>query len=238
MSRRRLYWLSLTCALCALGLACVLGARTAPAAPRRQARALPPAPAQRPTPEPSTSPTEARFDHLPALRIENQASGESRNVTLYDSEGRVVDSAARELDLLLCDARAPGQHETTQMNRRTLQLVYKAAYHFRAERVQIVSAYRKPGRRREGPHGTGDAIDFRLIGVPARELAAYLRQLPRTGVGIYVHPKTQYVHLDSREHSYHWIDASPPGRHWREKSIVTPGLAKRDAAFQPSQDWP
>ena len=30
------------------------------------------------------------------------------------------------------------------------------------------------------------------------------------GVGVYTNPLTQYVHLDVRERSYHWIDASPP----------------------------
>jgi uncharacterized protein YcbK (DUF882 family) len=116
--------------------------------------------------------------------------------------------------------------------------LFKAAYHFRHYEVEVVSAYRKPGRRREGPHGLGAAIDFRLRGVSATELARYLRELPRTGVGVYTHPKTQYVHLDSREHSFHWLDASPPRRHWRERSLGGRGLDARDAAYVPETDLP
>jgi uncharacterized protein YcbK (DUF882 family) len=175
---------------------------------------------------------------LPALHIVNQTSRQCADIKLYDAAGNIDEVAAQKLDSLLCDARKPQQHETTTMQRRTLQLLFKAAYHFHAGEVEVVSAYRKPGRRREGPHGTGSAIDFRLSGVEARELAAYLRQIPRTGVGIYTHPKTQYVHLDSREHSFHWLDASPPRRHWRERSIGAADLIERDRGYLPAQDLP
>ena len=102
----------------------------------------------------------------------------------------------------------------------------------------MISAYRKPGRFREGPHASGKAIDFKLPGVAARALAAYLRTLPRVGVGVYTHPKTSYVHLDDREHSFHWLDASPPGRTWRERAIGNASLPKRDAAYCRADDWP
>jgi hypothetical protein len=104
--------------------------------------------------------------------------------------------------------------------------------------VEVVSAYRMPGRRREGPHGNGSAIDFRLQNVKAALLASYLRDIPRTGVGVYTHPKTQYVHLDSREQSFHWLDASPPRRRWRERSIGGKDLIARDAHYTPAVDLP
>ena len=72
----------------------------------------------------------------------------------------------------------------------------------------------------------------------AAALASYLRGLPRTGVGVYTHPKTQYVHLDVREHSFHWLDASPPRRRWREKSIGAADLEARDKRYEPSLDLP
>jgi uncharacterized protein YcbK (DUF882 family) len=179
-----------------------------------------------------------RFEQLSALRIENQTTRVARELKLYDANGQIDEAAAAQLDELLCDARSPKHHETTRLNRRTLQLLYKAAYHFASYEVEVVSAYRKPGRRREGPHGAGTAIDFRLRGVDARELASYLREIPRTGVGVYTDKRTQYVHIDSREHSFHWLDASPPRRHWREKSIGAADLEKRDALYKPAQDWP
>ena len=178
------------------------------------------------------------FSRLQPLRFTNENTRESASVQLYDAAGHVNEQAATVLDTLLCDARDPKARATLALDRRTLQLAVRAALHFRADEVQVISAYRKPGRRREGLHATGKAIDFKLPGVAARELAAYLRTLPRVGVGIYTHPKTSYVHLDDREHSFHWLDASPPGRSYRELSIGNGSLPKRDAAYARADDWP
>ena len=238
MSPRTLYALAISGLLAAVGLALFLRPTPAPAATRaavRSERALPAAvtpaitPAQR---------HESRFAALPALRVENQTSRQALELKLYDADGRVDETAAARLDALLCDARDPKHHQTGRMDRRTLQLIFKAAYLFASYEVEVVSAFRKPGRRREGPHGTGAAVDFRLRGITASRLASYLREQPRTGVGIYTHPKTQYVHLDVREHSFHWLDASPPRRRWREKSIGARDLVVRDGAYTPALDLP
>ena len=183
-------------------------------------------------------PAPTAFTQLPALRFSNQNTSEAAVIRLYDDLGRVDEREALKLDSLLCDARDPKNIATTTLDRRTLQLVVRAALHFHVNEVDVVSAYRKPGRRREGPHAEGRALDFRLPGVAPRGLAAYLRTLPRVGVGIYTHPKTAFVHLDDREHSFHWLDASPPGRHWREMSLGARGLAERDAAYARRDDWP
>jgi uncharacterized protein YcbK (DUF882 family) len=223
----------------AASLAFALRPRQAPAAQKKPvatSRAPLAAPAALPTQ--GTARVATRFELLRPLLVENETTRETRQVKLYDARGQIDEKAASELDALLCDARDPKHHVTTRINRRTLQLLFKAAYHFDSYEVQVVSAYRKPGRHREGPHGTGAAIDFRLREVSAQMLASYVREIPRTGVGIYTHPKTQYVHLDSREHSFHWLDASPPRRHWREKSIGGPDLEKRDALYNPFGDWP
>jgi len=186
--------------------------------------------------EPASEPT---FAGLPSLRFSNQSTGQSALVRLYDDLGHVDEREASRLDALLADTRDPKNCATIMLDRRTLQLAARAAIHFHASEVQVVSAYRKPGRRREGPHASGKAIDFKLPGVPARTLAAYLRTLPRVGVGVYTHPKTRFVHLDDREHSFHWLDASPPGRTWRELSLGGGrGLVKRDAAYARRDDWP
>lgn len=175
---------------------------------------------------------------LPPLRFENQTTHARLETRLYDAAGRIDEGAAVRLDELLCDGRDPKHAKTARINRRTLQLLFKAAYHFGLYEVEVVSAYRAPGRRREGFHGRGDAIDFRLKGVDAPLLAAYLRQQPRTGVGIYTHPKTQYVHIDSRDQSFHWLDASPPRRRWREKSIGDAHMLERDKHYRPELDLP
>jgi uncharacterized protein YcbK (DUF882 family) len=177
------------------------------------------------------------FTRLSPLKITNANSHETRSIRLYDAQGRIDEAAAKELDQLLCDARDKDHVETRTIDRRTLQLFFRAAYHFNAVEAEVISAYRKPGRHREGLHAEGRAIDFKLAGVKAADLASYLRKQPRVGVGVYTHPKTQYVHLDVRDMSFHWLDASPPRRRWREKSLgrIPP---EHDAAYTPSGDWP
>ena len=175
---------------------------------------------------------------LPPLRITFINTRRSEELRLYDAFGQVDESAARKLDALLGDTHDPKHYETTVLDRRTLQLLFKAAYHFRVHDVEVISAYRKPGRRRQGNHGTGQAIDFRLENIPAATLAAYLRTLPRVGVGIYTHPRTQFVHLDVRTRSFHWLDGSPPGRNWRERSLGGKAIPARDALYTRSSDWP
>jgi len=191
------------------------------------------------TPASAESGTESTFASLPSLRFSNQSTGQSALVRLYDDFGHVDEREAARLDELLADTRDPKNCATITLDRRTLQLAARAAFHFHASEVQVVSAYRKPGRRREGPHASGRAIDFKLPGVQARTLASYLRTLPRVGVGVYTHPKTRFVHLDDRERSFHWLDASPPGRSWRELSLGGGmGLIRRDAAYARRDDWP
>jgi uncharacterized protein YcbK (DUF882 family) len=181
----------------------------------------------------------AAYSHLPAIRFTNVSTGQSLAARLYDDSGHVSEAEAARLDELLCDSRDPKAPAKIALDRRTLQLAVRAALHFERAELLIVSAYRKPGRRREGLHAAGKAIDFKLPGVKAQLLAAYLRTLPRVGVGIYTHPKTSFVHLDDREHSFHWLDASPPGRTWREMNLGGGlGLIKRDAAYVRVDDWP
>ena len=122
---------------------------------------------------------------------------------------------------------------------RAIQLAFKVAYHFQAKEMVVISAYR-PSRRgaRKGPHAQGAAIDFQLPGVSARTVATYARTLARAGVGIYTHPKTQFVHVDARDESYHWVDSSPPGRTYREQRVMDPKGPDRDAAWSADADLP
>ena len=188
--------------------------------------------------ERATAQQRGAFITAPPLHFTNENTLRSEVVELYDAHGSVNEVAAARLDALLGDSRDPKSLATLTLDRRTLQLAVRAALHFNATEVRVVSAYRKPGRRREGLHASGKAIDFKLPGIAPGALAAYLRTLARVGVGIYTHPKTAYVHLDDREHSFHWLDASPPGRTWRERSIGDASLAKRDAAYARADDWP
>jgi uncharacterized protein YcbK (DUF882 family) len=166
---------------------------------------------------------------LPPLEVTSLSSGASASLHLYSTDGDLDESACMRLEHLV--ARDGEQHVLAP---RLEQLLVKASHHFHDARVLVVSAWRE----RAGRHTAGEALDFKLEGVHAGLLAAYLRGLPRVGVGIYTHPRTQYVHLDVRDPSYHWIDASPPGVTWRERQMRDPGQVKRDASWTPAADLP
>lgn len=166
---------------------------------------------------------------LPAVEVVSEATRERASIRLYGADGEVDDDALARFDQIA--ARDGDVHELVA---RVVQLVFKAAYHFKSARISIVSAWRADA----GRHTAGEAVDFKLEHVRASTLAAWCRSLARAGVGIYTHPRTQYVHLDVRDTSYHWLDASPPGVKWREKQLRDRGQAKRDAAWTPEQDLP
>ncbi len=166
---------------------------------------------------------------LQPLEVTSVATGASASIRLYTPEGEVDEEARMQLEHVA--ARDGEQHE---LDARLDQLVVKAAYHFGGAHVLVVSGW----RAHAGRHSSGEALDFKLQGVPAARLAAYLRGLPRAGVGIYTHPRTQYVHLDVREPSYHWIDASPPGVTWKERRLRDPHQVERDASWTPENDLP
>ncbi len=173
-------------------------------------------------------------ERLAPLRFKQVKGGDTRTVRLYRSDGTFDEDAATELDGLL-DADADSAPRA--IDRRVLQLVVKAAHHFHAHEVRVVSSWReakRPGSR----HAVGQAMDFMLAGVASGTVAQFLRTGSRVGVGIYTHPRTRFVHLDVRDDSFHWIDASPPGRTWREKGITDRGAAARDRAYSPDQDLP
>ncbi len=167
---------------------------------------------------------------LPALVIHDLRVIEPEEFRLYDGSDRLDEGELRRMRFLLGDGKeAP-------IRTRTIQLVAKAAYHFNVTKVVVVSSLRKGARH--GPHAKGAAIDFQLVGVPAARLASYLRKEPRVGVGIYTNPNTQFVHVDDREISYHWIDASPPGAHWRERMMKDATRDERDLRYAPEMDLP
>jgi uncharacterized protein YcbK (DUF882 family) len=166
---------------------------------------------------------------LAPIEVTSLATGDSAAIRLYGRDGEVDDAARARLEQVIARDGDPRVLET-----RLEQLLVKAAHHFGDAHVLVVSGWREHA----GRHTTGEALDFKLRGVRAGDLAAYLRGLPRVGVGIYTHPRTQYVHLDVREPSYHWLDGSPPGVTWKERQMRDPGQAKRDASWTPDSDLP
>ncbi len=175
---------------------------------------------------------------LGPLRVRNVNTNVEGLVTLYRTDGTIDPDAIAEFSRLVVVAGQAGDDEPHALAVRTIQLAVKAAYFFRGAPILAISSYRAPKDGHENHHSGGDALDFQLEGVKAPILAAYLRRQPRVGVGIYTHPRTQYVHLDIRDESYHWIDGSPPGVTWREQQILDWTRWKKDPSYTPEMDLP
>ena len=153
---------------------------------------------------------------------------------LYKDDGAIDDAAAAEVERVLWSAK---DEAPLRVSRRLLQLVVKVADHFDTHEIQVISSHR--GKASKGSrHRSGEAIDFALPGVPSKKVAEVLRTYARVGVGEYIHPRSQFVHLDVREQSYHWIDSSPPKRSWREHPLPDVTATTRDGAYAPAQDLP
>ena len=97
-------------------------------------------------------------------------------------------------------------NQITRMDGRLVEVLASVARRFSAERIEVVSGYRSPkynvmlrkkGREvaRTSQHTEGNAVDFRLRGIPTRRLLNYVRSLKIGGVGYY--PHSQFVHSDT-----------------------------------------
>ena len=175
---------------------------------------------------------------LAPLALANVNTGAAATIRLYANDGALDPFSVAEFTRVVSPSG-----ELHDVSPRLMQLVVKAAYHFHVPTIAAISGYRpeakapKPGQK-GSRHATGEALDFRLPGVTPAVLASFLRSYARAGVGIYTHPRTQYVHLDVRDESYHWVDASPPRISWRERGLPDPKRSERDAAWVPELDLP
>ncbi len=107
---------------------------------------------------------------------------------------------------------------------------------FPGQPIEIISGYR-PSARDGSRHRFGRAIDLRVRGVEVAALDAFARTLEETGVGLY--PTTDFIHVDVRTRTAHWIDTSGPGerptlvREPSDETATTPAGSARDGAEPP-----
>jgi uncharacterized protein YcbK (DUF882 family) len=180
-----------------------------------------------------------RFAALPELTFRAINTRETVRARLYRADGTVDPAVVQQLSRLFRDT-ATG--EASPVVVRTLQLIVKAATRFDAREVEVVSGYRtgrsSSGRRvrREGYHGVGSAIDFRLPGVDMELVAAYARTFSHVGVGYY--PRLGFLHLDSREQTYFWVNAAGRSHHGWNRPLAREGVADRDRAWSTDADAP
>lgn len=98
---------------------------------------------------------------------------------------------------------------------RVLELVYAATLYFDVPYVYLISGIRKD--RGGSRHSHGLAADVVLPGVLDDDLAAFFRAQGFVGVGTY--PRSGFVHVDTRDKSYFWIDHSLPNRRGRVVTV-------------------
>jgi uncharacterized protein YcbK (DUF882 family) len=184
--------------------------------------------------QPMTRPAAPWATSLPAVEVTNRNTQATATIKLYAADGTVDPDALKEFIRVAASSKEADPAKEP-LDTRLVKLAFRASYHFKGNKIAIISATRRNTR---GQHAHGHALDFQIEGISAWALSQYLHTYPRAGVGWYTHPRTQYCHLDVRERSYHWIDASPPGVTWREKLMWDPTQEKRDASYVASMDLP
>jgi uncharacterized protein YcbK (DUF882 family) len=101
--------------------------------------------------------------------------------------------------------RCRGFGLTRDLDPRLLEQALAAAAEFEAPRIEVISAYRSPkmnetlakkGRKvaSESRHTQGQALDFRVVGTPARRVGEWIWARFEGGVGIY--DRDDFVHID------------------------------------------
>jgi uncharacterized protein YcbK (DUF882 family) len=136
-------------------------------------------------------------------------SRETMRVKLVDDRRTPRPAAQRVMRELM---RPRESRKRKLPNARLLRLLADVSDHFGGRQLQIVSGYRLPGglTRDSSRHVAGEAMDFRIPGVPLTELRDYCYHFDAAGVGYY--PRTQFVHLDVRRQNARWTDWSLPGQ--------------------------
>ncbi|MDO9022717.1 MAG: DUF882 domain-containing protein [Deltaproteobacteria bacterium] len=129
-------------------------------------------------------------------------------VNVHTHEAIVLDGAASErererVEWFLRDRTNWERHAISPLSLETLRA---SVLSFGARRVEVVSGYRSDklneGLRKKGRHVAarsqhvlGNAIDFRLMGVPTAQLLAWVTRFHRGGVGFY--PRSGFIHVDA-----------------------------------------
>ena len=136
-------------------------------------------------------------------------SRETMRVKLVDDRGNVRPGAQRQMRELM---RPRESTKRKLPNSRLIRLLAQVSDYYGGRPLHVVSGYRLPGglTRDTSRHVAGEAMDFRIPGVPLTELRDHCQKFEHVGVGYY--PRTQFVHLDVRQDNARWTDWSLPGQ--------------------------
>lgn len=151
-------------------------------------------------------------------------SHERVSIALLGCDGRVDATSLTELSILARPSRVDRPDDETieahggdadwvgprvrRLHPGLVERLRQIANRFPGATIEIVSGYR-PDARDGSRHRFGRALDFRVVGVPVADVDAFVQTIPQTGCGLY--PTTDFIHVDVRTRSAHWIDTSGPG---------------------------
>lgn len=162
-------------------------------------------------------------DGRPLLVLEMLNTGERVELRPERDDGGFpaceLDRAARALR----DQRTGNEYP---VDPRLLDLAYRIQVHFEAPAIRVLSGYRTPHAGGHSYHGRGRAMDMVVPGATDEDVATWVRSLGYVGVGIY--PTCGFVHVDSRPHSFFWVDRSGPGQRNRTAAILGGQAADAD----------
>ncbi len=228
-SRRRLghAWARFVC-LAAVGVWCSVAAADFPHKAARPARAVPARASKPTTPAGYFYQVRAWHRPTPGKTAPLDASGRPMLVlhAMYIDETTAIPAASDDggfkPDALAQAAhvlREPATQNEHPVEPRTLDLLYRIQRRFAAQEIRVMSAYRTPvPGNGQGLHAKGRAVDFVVPGADDADVARFAREQGFAGVGLY--PIGSFVHVDTRERSYFWIDRSGPGHSSRERGIL------------------
>ena len=136
--------------------------------------------------------------------------GEKFRGQLVASNGKVIAESSSKVDRLLRSLRTGKQ---TRINRRLLGLLAEVSDHFGGRTIVIVSGFRPYSPKqytRNSRHNHGEAVDFKVTGVPTDVVFELCRTFEDVGCGYY--PNSGFVHMDVRGRNTQWTDYSRPGQ--------------------------
>jgi uncharacterized protein YcbK (DUF882 family) len=133
--------------------------------------------------------------------------GSPVEVTLYDENDHQAGALAIWRDGSTDQATADNvkrlfrcrtTYRQKMMAQKTLAMLAFVSEHYDSRLIEYVSAYRVGGAESStSPHRGGRALDFRIRGVPLKEIRDLIwRTYTDVGVGWY--PSEQFVHMDTR----------------------------------------
>lgn len=134
-------------------------------------------------------------------------NNKSASLRLMNKNGRISSYARKRLSQLAGSKKKGVRNK--RFHPRLLHMIQRVAERFPGKTLEIVSGYRPGETGTESMHTQARALDFRVQGIPNKELYEFCKGLPNSGCGYY--PNSVFIHMDARNKSTTWTDYSGVG---------------------------